>query len=341
MPFDCGASCTKHFELAKVWSAGCRWTFNCTYADFTHLQIRPAHESERYIVPWHKYAWEGHYLLIGCSLSWWKALALEYGTSLPWRWSIFQIFPVGRRLDGLEDGPRTPLRCRFDFWLFLMSFVLLQLVAFGQCISRNFSSPVGLSMYWDIDKQTKEQSCASCASCAGNPLALVSTLPICLCTSASLERDLHWIDRCACHALRIGDSLGISADSRAIYVRAVPPGQHSTVSSREKTVKQIAIRQVWSDWCSKMFRGHTAIVWVALAVALPWMRWKSEVCSCSKRYSQHSCILPFDVLLIGVHRSDHILVTALGVLMASFALLFLPEEAWAMCSCGLVKRCGK
>ncbi len=40
-------------------------------------------------------------------------------------------------------------------------------------------------------------------------------------------------DRCACHALRIGDSLGISADSRAIYVRAVPPGQHSTVFTRK------------------------------------------------------------------------------------------------------------
>lgn len=250
MPFDCTASCTKHFELAKVWSAGCRWTFNCTYTDFPHLQIRPTHESERYIVPWHKYACEGHYLLIGCSLSWWKALALEYGTSLPLRWSIFQMFPVGQRLDGLEDERRTPLRCRFDFWLFLMSFVLLQLGAFGQCIFRTFSSPVGSSLYWDVkEKQTTEQSCASCA---GNPLALVSTLPICLCTSASLmQRDLHWIDsRCVCHALRIGDSLGISADSRAIYVRAVPLRQHSAVSlGHEKDTKKAS--EIDSDSASK------------------------------------------------------------------------------------------
>lgn len=36
---------------------------------------------------------------------------------------------------------------------------------------------------------------------------------------------------------------------------------------------------------------------------------------------------PADALPQGVHRSDHIVVTAVGVMLSSFALLLLPEEA--------------
>lgn len=102
---------------------------------------------------------------------------------------------------------RKDILCRFDFWLFLMSFVLLQSIGSGLYIAN-------LSL--------------------------------------------------------IGDSLGISADSRAIYVRAV-------------------------SYCNCLGRIGSGFAMDALEIR-------------------------------GVHRSDHILVTALGVLMASSALLFLPEE---------------
>lgn len=102
---------------------------------------------------------------------------------------------------------RKDILCRFDFWLFLLSFVLLQSIGSGLYIAN-------LSL--------------------------------------------------------IGDSLGISADSRPTYVRAV-------------------------SYCNCLGRLGIGFAMDALEVR-------------------------------GVHRSDHILITAFGVLLASSALLFLPEE---------------
>ncbi|CAK9025255.1 unnamed protein product [Durusdinium trenchii] len=102
---------------------------------------------------------------------------------------------------------RKDILCRLDFWLFLMSFVLLQAIGSGLYIAN-------LSL--------------------------------------------------------IGDSLGISADHRAIYVRAVS----------------------YSNCLGRLCVGFA-----------------------------------MDALEIrGVHRSDHIVVTAVGVMLSSFALLLLPEE---------------
>lgn len=102
---------------------------------------------------------------------------------------------------------RKDILCRFDFCLFLLSFVLLQSIGSGLYIAN-------LSL--------------------------------------------------------IGDSLGISADSRPTYVRAV-------------------------SYCNCLGRLGIGFAMDALEVR-------------------------------GVHRSDHILITAFGVLLASSALLFLPEE---------------
>ncbi|CAJ1371942.1 unnamed protein product [Effrenium voratum] len=118
--------------------------------------------------------------------------------------------PAPAKLPKSAPMTRSEILCRADFWLFLLSFVLLQAIGSGLYIAN-------LSL--------------------------------------------------------MGDSFGISADSRATYVRAV-------------------------SYCNCLGRIGSGLAMDALEMR-------------------------------GVHRSDHILITACGVIVASLALLLLPEEALA------------
>lgn len=153
-----------------------------------------------------------------------------------------------------------------------------------------------------------------------------------------------------CHALRIGDSLGISADSRAIYVRAVPLLAAFSVFGKKTRKKLVTLvtSEIDCDSASNYDECSKCCPQVILQLFGPHWQWLCHGCPGNQRSAlvatgvlnipacEQNLLKPFDVLLIGVHRSDHILVTALGVLMASSALLFLPEEAGAaMRSCGL------
>ena len=144
---------------------------------------------------------------------------------------------------------------------------------------------------------------------------------------------------------RIGDSLGISADSRPTYVRAVPLSYHAVWLKRSyfKFESHIFFKISGNcfsrSYCNCLGRLGIGFAMDALEVrGLCILRWCLIHCDSNFCWlmliatlsdqvfgASNDCV--FSSKFSGVHRSDHILITAFGVLLASSALLFLPEEA--------------
>ena len=158
--------------------------------------------------------------------------------------------------------PLSALRCRFDFWLFLLSFVLLYLGKKQKFILVHFSNILAyfsivivssrpgfqqLSLgswlkliLWFQSEHSLRQSIGSGLYIANLSLWLAWTYSRKIHSRANLEIHSATCTRSSrffictdaflmflADPCRIGDSLGISADSRPTYVRAVPLSYHA------------------------------------------------------------------------------------------------------------------